>query len=108
MAPRERAVSSSTTRSPLLLRKAIVVPLSPQNVQWDFAPHQHPRDVSGEPHLPQITSEAKAVLAPSTGWCPLGGPTIDGVGGAVQRAGRGMCQAFPDCSRLGDVIETTP
>ena len=75
------------TRSPLLLRKAIVVPLSPQNVQWDFAPHQHPRDVSYGSRTSRITSEAKAVLAPSTGWCPLGGATIDGVGGAVQRAG---------------------
>jgi hypothetical protein len=29
-----------------LLRKAIVPPLSPQKVQWEWAPHQHPRAVS--------------------------------------------------------------
>ena len=38
--------SSASTRSAPLLRKFIVAPFKPQNVQCAFAPHQQPRDVS--------------------------------------------------------------
>ena len=37
---------SSTTRAGGFLRNAIKEPFSPQNVQWDLAPHQHPLELS--------------------------------------------------------------
>ena len=40
---RTRSTISWWNRAGLLLRNSIEEPLSPQNVQWCFSPHQQPR-----------------------------------------------------------------
>src|SRR5688572_16016115 len=84
--------SSSKKRSADFDRKAIVEPLSPQNVQWCFAPHQQPlADSTGR--WTSRPSSATRRVAPSVSKYPaeggVGTSSISpaGGGGGVDRSG---------------------